>query len=49
MPLVIDGGRLAGGQESTVIDITQDGGPKIVREGAVSREELRAALGREVA
>lgn len=45
--LVIDGGRAARGEESTVIDIT--GAPKILREGAVSRAELGAALGKEVA
>ncbi len=44
--LVIDGGRLRGGQESTVVDITD--GVKIVREGAVSREELQQAVGKEI-
>jgi len=44
--LVIEDGRLAGGQESTVIDITTDTGARIVREGAVSREELREVLGK---
>jgi len=37
--LVIDGGRCRGGQPSTVVDCTTDP-PRIVREGAVSREEL---------
>ena len=46
--LVIDGGRTEGGIESTVIDVTQDGGPKLVREGPVSREELEHVLGRPV-
>src|SRR5688572_14299221 len=45
--LVIDGGRSEGGVESTVVDVTR-AAPMIVREGAVSREELGAALGREV-
>jgi L-threonylcarbamoyladenylate synthase len=44
--LVIDGGRTAGGIESTVIDVSQDGGPTLVREGPVSREELERVLGR---
>jgi L-threonylcarbamoyladenylate synthase len=43
--LVIDGGRAPGGVESTVVDVSQ-GGPRLVREGAVAREELEAALGR---
>ncbi len=43
--LVIDGGSLRGGQESTIIDITTD--PfRVIREGVVSREELRQALGK---
>ena len=45
--LVIDGGRARAGQESTVIDITQEGF-SIVREGVVSREEIEQALGRKV-
>ncbi|MBI1884850.1 MAG: threonylcarbamoyl-AMP synthase [Chloroflexi bacterium] len=41
--LIIDGGRCPGGVESTVVDIS---GPdvKILRDGAVRREELEAAL-----
>jgi len=45
--LVIDGGRSDGGVASTVVDVT-GAAPALVREGAVSREELRKALGREV-
>jgi len=45
--LVIDGGRASGEVESTVIDVSA-GAPAIVREGAVSREALEEALGREV-
>jgi L-threonylcarbamoyladenylate synthase len=45
--LVIDGGRAAGGQESTVIDITVSP-PQVVREGVISREELQEVLGKEV-
>jgi L-threonylcarbamoyladenylate synthase len=37
--LVIDGGQCGEGKESTIIDITGDV-PRILREGAVSREEL---------
>jgi L-threonylcarbamoyladenylate synthase len=42
--LVIDGGR-AGGKESTVIDVTGES-PKVLRVGAVSREELEQVLGK---
>ena len=45
--LVIDGGRASGEVESTVVDVSGRL-PAIVREGAVSREELQEALGREV-
>lgn len=46
--LVIDGGHTAGGRESTVIDVSSEDGPRIVREGPVQREELERALGRAV-
>jgi L-threonylcarbamoyladenylate synthase len=46
--LVIDGGRTPGGIESTVIDVTQEAGPRLTREGPVSREELERVLGRPV-
>jgi L-threonylcarbamoyladenylate synthase len=42
--LVIDGGRCPGGTPSTVVDCTTDP-PRIVREGAISREELVRAAG----
>ncbi len=38
--LIIDGGRCPGGKESTVIDVTGEV-PVVLREGAISREELR--------
>jgi len=45
--LVIDGGLRRGGQESTVLDITVT--PyKVLREGAVGREELMKAGGQKV-
>ncbi|MDD5039207.1 MAG: L-threonylcarbamoyladenylate synthase, partial [Dehalococcoidales bacterium] len=37
--LVIDGGRCPGGRESTIVDVT-GGTPVILREGAISREEI---------
>ncbi len=45
--LIIDGGLSQARLESTVIDITHDI-PKVLREGAVSREEIEDALGRAV-
>jgi len=48
VPLVIDGGRALGGTESTVIDFSSTDGPRIVREGAVSRGEIEAVLKRPV-
>jgi len=38
--LVIDGGRCPGGRESTVVDVTGET-PVVLREGAISREELK--------
>jgi len=38
--LVIDGGRCPGGRESTIVDVTGET-PVILREGAISTEELR--------
>ena len=37
--LVIDGGRCLGGRESTIVDVS-GGKPVILREGAISREEI---------
>ena len=45
--LIIDGGSRRSRLESTVIDITKDR-PVILREGAVSREEVQETLGRRV-
>lgn len=42
--LVIDGGRCPGGKESTVVDVT-DKIPVVLREGAISREELKQVCG----
>ncbi len=41
--VVLDGGRLGKGVPSTVIDLT--GKPKILREGAIKREELERVIG----
>lgn len=42
--LVIDGGRCAGGRPSTVVDCTVEP-PRIMREGALTREEIERAAG----
>jgi len=42
--LVIDGGRCPGGRESTVVDVTGET-PVVLREGAISREELERVCG----
>jgi L-threonylcarbamoyladenylate synthase len=40
--LIIDGGRCPGGRESTIVDLTSET-PIILREGAISQEELESA------
>ncbi|MCJ7511330.1 MAG: L-threonylcarbamoyladenylate synthase [Dehalococcoidia bacterium] len=45
--LIIDGGPSRAGQESTVVDITEDT-PRIMREGAISRREIEKVLGQGV-
>ena len=42
--LIIDGGRCPGGRESTVVDVTGEK-PVILREGAISREEIERVYG----
>ncbi len=41
---VIDGGRCPGGKESTIVDVTGKT-PVVLREGAISLEELRRVCG----
>ena len=45
--LVIDGGRCPGGRESTIVDVTGEV-PVVLREGAISREELKQVCGETV-
>ena len=40
--LIIDGGRCPGGRESTIVDLTGET-PIVLREGAISQEELESA------
>jgi len=42
--LIIDGGRCLGDRESTIIDVTKET-PVVLREGAISREELEQVCG----
>jgi len=42
--LIIDGGRCSGGKESTIVDVTGEI-PVVLREGAISREELEQVCG----
>jgi L-threonylcarbamoyladenylate synthase len=45
--LVIDGGPARGGVESTVVDVSGDA-PVILREGAVSRDDIEEAISRRL-
>ncbi len=42
--LIIDGGRCPGGRESTIVDVTGEI-PVILREGAISKKELKKVCG----
>lgn len=42
--LIIDGGQCPGGKESTIVDVT-GATPVVLREGAISREELKRVCG----
>ena len=44
---VLDGGEAPGGVASTIVDVSGDE-LSVLREGAASREEIEAALGREL-
>lgn len=46
--MVVDGGPCAVGVESSVIEIDQEGAVILLREGGISREELRAQCGVDV-
>ena len=45
--MILDGGRVPGGTESTVVDLTRDV-PLVLRKGAVSVDALETALGQKV-
>ncbi len=46
--LILDGGACPVGIESTIVDVRSDT-PTLLRPGAITREQLQAALGRPVA
>ncbi|HVV88271.1 MAG TPA: L-threonylcarbamoyladenylate synthase, partial [Kofleriaceae bacterium] len=43
---VLDGGACPVGVESTIVDVSHDDAPALLRPGGIAREELEAALGR---
>ncbi|MDP2729026.1 MAG: L-threonylcarbamoyladenylate synthase [Dehalococcoidales bacterium] len=43
--LIIDGGRCPGGKESTIVDVSGEE-PVIIREGAISKDQLEQVWGR---
>ena len=46
---ILDGGPCAVGLESTIVDVRDPSRPRILRPGAVTREQLEGVLGRRVA
>jgi len=46
--LILDGGRCVGGLESTIVDCTQTPA-RILRQGPITRPQLEAAIGEEIA
>ena len=48
LDLILDGGPLPNALPSTVVDVTVDGCPRILREGAVTRSALSSCLGYEI-
>lgn len=46
--VILDGGVCPVGIESTIIDLSRDGAARLLRPGAITREQLEAALGEPV-
>jgi L-threonylcarbamoyladenylate synthase len=44
LDLILDAGNLIGGRGSTIVDVSA-GKPKILREGAISAQEIMALVG----
>lgn len=45
LPLIVDGGETPRAIASTIVDLSQDSGWVIQREGAISAEDIRSVLG----
>ncbi|PTX91626.1 L-threonylcarbamoyladenylate synthase [Opitutus sp. ER46] len=45
---ILDGGECPIGLESTIVDLRDEATPRLLRPGAVTREQLEAVLGRKV-
>lgn len=45
VPLVLDGGPSAAGLESTIVKVSEDGPPRLLRPGAIAPEAIEAVLG----
>jgi L-threonylcarbamoyladenylate synthase len=48
VPFVLDGGPCEIGLESTILDITDPGSPRILRPGAIGPEQLASVIGKPV-
>lgn len=48
LELILDGGPSQVGIESTIVDLSSDGGPAILRPGAITQSQLEEALGVQV-
>lgn len=46
---VLDGGPCTVGVESTIVDVSDDAAPALLRPGGIAREDLEAVLGRALA
>ncbi len=47
LSIIVDGGRSPGVMPSTIIDLTGDGGWRLLRHGAIPEEQIVELLGRE--
>ncbi|MEX0330885.1 MAG: L-threonylcarbamoyladenylate synthase [Puniceicoccaceae bacterium] len=48
VPFILDGGPCDIGLESTILDLTDDSAPKVLRPGAVSPDQISKVLGKPV-
>ena len=47
LSIIVDGGQVPGVMPSTIVDLTGDGGWRLLRQGAVPEEQIIELLGRE--